>query len=281
MISASVVLYNTSVDLLDRVIRSYAPSEERRLYLIDNSPEPLPEACRKGWAEGIDYCFQGKNQGYGKAHNIGIEKAILENSRYHLVLNPDVLFATDVPNKMVDYADRHQDVVAMMPKVIYPDGEIQYLCKLLPTPFDLIFRRFLGNTVLTRKINDRYTLREFGYDRIINPPCLSGCFMFLRTKTLQEKQLRFDERFFMYCEDFDLIRRLHREGKTIFFPEVTIVHNHARESYKSKKMLRIHMRSAICYFNKYGWFSDSERTRMNRKILDEIRGNEKAMESYD
>ena len=31
-----------------------------------------------------------------------------------------------------------------MPKVIYPDGNIQYLCKLLPTPRDWVFRRFLS-----------------------------------------------------------------------------------------------------------------------------------------
>ena len=30
-----------------------------------------------------------------------------------------------------------------MPKVFYSNGEIQYLCKRIPTPFDLIFRRFL------------------------------------------------------------------------------------------------------------------------------------------
>jgi GT2 family glycosyltransferase len=59
--------------------------------------------------------------------------------------------------------------------------------------------------------------------------------MFLRVKTLKEKNILFDERFFMYFEDFDIIRRLHRVGKTIYYPEVTIIHNHNKASYKSKK----------------------------------------------
>ncbi len=278
MISAAVVLYNTPVDRIQKVIESYAPSGERHLYLIDNSPEERSESFRTCLTEGVEYLFMGENLGYGKAHNVGFQKAFAENSRYHLVLNPDVCFSPDVPDKLAAYADAHPDTVYMMPKVTYPNGETQFLCKLLPTPFDLFFRRFLGDSPLVKSFNDRYTLKSFGYDRIINPPCLSGCFMFLRTETLREEALAFDDRFFLYCEDFDLIRRLHRYGKTLFYPEVTIVHDHARGSYKSKRLLWMHICSAFRYFNKYGWIFDGERTRMNRQILEEIRESEKELQ---
>jgi len=36
-------------------------------------------------------------------------------------------------------------------------------------------------------------------------PYLSGCFMFLRTKAI-DKAGMFDERFFMYLEDFDFVQ---------------------------------------------------------------------------
>jgi hypothetical protein len=55
----------------------------------------------------------------------------------------------------------------------------------------------------------------------------------------------------MYCEDFDFCRQLHNVGKTIYYPEVSIIHNHAQESYKSFKMLVTHMKSAFKYFNKH------------------------------
>ena len=35
-------------------------------------------------------------------------------------------------------------------------------------------------------------------------------------------------------------------------------------------MLKIHIQSAIKYFNKFGWIFDKERKEMNKKILDEI-----------
>jgi GT2 family glycosyltransferase len=94
--------------------------------------------------------------------------------------------------------------------------------------------------------------------------------MFLRLETLAKHSLFFDERYFMYCEDFDLMRRIHRVAKTLYYPKVTIVHNHAKESYKSRKMLLTHIKSAIKYFNKFGWFFDKDRRAMNRKILEEI-----------
>ena len=271
MISASLVIYNNPAEMLLRVIRSFAPSAERRLYLIDNSPERCVLPDEVAGAEGVFYEFTGKNLGYGRAHNRGIEYAIRDGSEFHTVLNPDLAFDPSVIDVLADYARTHQDIVALMPRIEYPDGSLQYLCKLLPTPADLVFRRFFPEIGPFRRANDRYTLKSSGYDKVINPPCLSGCFMFLRVETLQKEAFRFDERFFMYCEDFDLVRRLHRVGRTVFYPDVTVIHDHARESYHNRKMLMLHIRSVCTYFCKYGWFFDSERRRMNRETIKEIK----------
>lgn len=267
MITGSIVIYHSDEKTVLRAVESFAPAADRRLYIVDNGEE---ETDRYRSFSYVEYLFSGKNEGYGMAHNRAIRKAAAAGSTYHVVLNPDVAFEPSVLDELKKYADSHPDVVYMLPKVVYPDGELQYLCKLLPTPADLIFRRFLPAS-LVRKSNDRYCLKMSGYSRIINPPCLSGCFMFMRMSALTENSILFDDRFFMYCEDFDLIRRLHRIGKTIFYPEVQIVHDHEHASYKNLHMLRVHITSAVRYFNKYGWFFDQERRQMNRKILQEIR----------
>lgn len=269
MISATIVLYNTIVEDLKKIIESYSPSAERRLFLIDNSENELSYAMDMA-NEFIEYIHNSKNIGYGAANNIGIKKAIEIDSEYHMVLNPDLYFDSKIVDELKAYADEDKDIVYMLPKVEYPNGELQHLCKLLPTPFDLIFRRFMPLIGPIKKLNDRYVLKSSGYDKIINPPCLSGCFMFMRTQSLADNKLLFDERFFMYCEDFDLMRRLHRVGKTVYFPYATIVHNHSKESYKNRKMLFMHISSACKYFNKYGWFFDKERKVMNSTILKEI-----------
>ena len=86
-------------------------------------------------------------------------------------------------------------------------------------PFDLILRRFLPRTKLLMHLNDRYEFGMSGYDHVMNPPCLSGCFMFLRLATLAAHNLFFDDGYFMYCEDFDLIRRIHRVAGTLHYPQ--------------------------------------------------------------
>ena len=270
VITASVVLYNTPAREAETILKSFAPSPERKLFFIDNSPSSCGELSFLKEHGNVEYIFTGANLGYGKANNIGIERAITEGADYHVVLNPDLQFEPAVLDALTAYADSNPDVVYMLPEVLSEEGEVQRLCKLLPTPADLIFRRFFPQRGVFAQSNDRYTLADSGYDRIIDPPCLSGCFMFMRVGALEEHKLRFDERFFMYCEDFDLIRRLHRVGRTIYYPAVHIVHRESKASYKNGKMLAAHIVSACRYFNKYGWFRDPERDQMNRKILDEL-----------
>ena len=274
MLTASIVLYNTPRAQIDAVMRSVCCSSSvQTLYIIDNSPNDKWRILEKEYADSaiqIRY-IHNANLGYGASHNLAMQEAIEEGSAYHVVLNPDIYFAPDVLPALVQYMNTNTDVGYILPKVVYPNGEMQYLCKLLPTPFDLIFRRFLPKTKLLDKLNDRYELRMSGYDQIMNPPCLSGCFMFMNLTVLKEHNLFFDDGYFMYCEDFDLIRRIHRVAKTIYYPYVSIVHNHAKASYKSRKMLFAHIKSAMRYFNTYGWFFDKERKEMNKQILSSLK----------
>ena len=269
-ISASIVIYNSPKKDIQTVVTCVADSIINTIYILDNSSSNYQREFVQGLSKKVIYIQGHGNIGYGAAHNIALRDAVDKGFDFHLILNPDIRFSPDIILSLISYMEEHEDVLYILPKIIYSDGTIQYLCKLLPTPFDLIFRRFIPNMKYTQKLNDRYILRNSGYDKIINPPCLSGCFMFLRMNTIKENNIFFDERFFMYCEDFDFIRRLHRVGKTIYYPDVLIIHDHAKESYKSKKMLLEHIKSAVKYFNKWGWFFDKERKQMNRQILDEI-----------
>lgn len=94
--------------------------------------------------------------------------------------------------------------------------------------------------------------------------------MFLRVEHLKDVGL-FDENIFMYMEDTDLNRRLHAKHKTIFYPKVSIIHVHARESHKNKSLLIAHIKSTIYYFNKHGWFFDGFRREKNREVQETIK----------
>ena len=56
----------------------------------------------------------------------------------------------------------------------------------------------------------------------------------------------------------------------MFIPDETIVHAHRAASYKSRKMLKIHITNMIKYFNKWGWIYDKERSVWNKQLLKEL-----------
>ena len=261
-LNVSIVLYHTPVAELNNVLSVLLQVPEvNRIYLIDNSEGPLRLPLED---PRITYFFSGTNLGFGKGHNIAIRKSMSDKVPFHLIMNSDVAFSAVNISEMLDYLQAHDDVACMMPNVQFPTGKPQRLCKLLPTPMDLLGRRFLPEALI-RKRNARYELADTGYNRIMNVPALSGCFLLCRTDAFAEAGL-FDERFFLYCEDIDLTRRLHRVGKTLFYPNVTICHDFRRSSYTNLRLTWTHMRSACLYFNKYGWFHDPEREKINNEF---------------
>lgn len=265
MLNVSIVLYRPNVqqvvDLCDELLKAQCV---RKIFLIDNSPMESNELSAFGGK--VSYRWQqGNNLGYGRGHNIAIRESVYYNTPFHLVMNADVSIAASDLDRLYHFISHHNEVGQLMPKVVYPDGELQYLCKLLPAPLDVLLRRFLPKNWV-KKRNERYELRFTGYDKIMNVPYLSGCFMLLRTEAVLKARL-FDERYFMYPEDIDLTRTIHRDYLTLFFPDVTVVHDHARESYHSWHMTWVHMVNMCRYFNKWGWLFDKERRVMNRLTL--------------
>jgi GT2 family glycosyltransferase len=267
-LSVSIVLYNTPLAHLHKCLYSLNNYKGNILiYIVDNS---LTDALKKYCPNNSNYFYihLPNNPGFGAGHNYAIRIAQKLKCQYHLVLNADVSFDTDIISPMLDYFNEHTDIGQIMPKVFYPNGKLQRVCKLIPTPFDLFFRIILPKKI--RKLFDkRFELHNSGYEQIIFVPFLSGCFMLLRHSALKKVGL-FDERFFIYAEDIDLTRRIAEQYRTIFFPNVSIVHEHSTASHKSLKMLLIHMVNIYKYFNKWGWFHDPIRRKLNRKTLSQF-----------
>lgn len=247
----------------------------RRIYLIDNSAEQWDYAEQLRGPK-VSYIWnKGQNLGYGAGHNIAIRKSVYNHTEVHLVMNSDILVSHEDIEYLYDMLMHNPQIGLISPHIIGPDGSTQRLCKLLPTPLDVFGRRFLPKSWMRRR-NERYTLQRDAhgdkidaYDRMLNVPYLSGCFMMLRTEAALQARL-FDERYFMYPEDIDLTRTIHRDWLTVYCPDVTITHNHAAASYHSLKMLWIHVVNMCRYFNKWGWLIDKERRLMNRLTIEQL-----------
>ena len=135
----------------------------------------------------------------------------------------------------------------------------------------MICRRFfIPIFPFLNRFNFNYELHGLSQCNFSEVPSISGCFLFLRTKAFKNIN-GFDERFFMYMEDVDLVRRISMNSKVVYFPSVYVFHGYAKGSYSNIKLLIYHIRSAVLYFNKWGWFFDPYRKYVNNKILNYIK----------
>lgn len=265
MITASLVLYKSKESEVTRVLECVNNSCIDIVYVVDNSPKDTLRSIVENTSKKTRYFFGQGNVGYGEGNNIAMREAIAQNAKYHVIINPDIIFDSDVIDHLVNYMDGKDDVGLIKPKQVSPNRPGDWTAKLLPTPLDVFGRKFMPQS-LVDKINRRYEMQEVDLSVIRNVPNFSGSFLFLRVSTLEQVGL-FDERYFMYFEDFDLVRRIHKVSKTIYYPYDTIVHAHNAEHRRNKTLLKIGLKSGIRYFNKWGWFFDSDRRRWNREAL--------------
>lgn len=260
-ITATIVTYKNNIEVLRKTIESFLDTSLRvKLYIIDNSSDMAIKELCQGYA--VEYFAMQKNKGFGAGHNYILRQDKLLG-KYHLVLNPDIYFENNVLKALFDYMQMHPNVGNIMPKVLYPDGKIQYLCKLLPKPVNWIGRILIPIKRIKEKLDHDFEMRFTDYNHTMKVPYLSGCFMFLSKEAI-EKVGVFDEHIFMYGEDTDLNRRIGRYYQTIFYPKVSIYHNFEKGSHKNLRLLIIHIKAAIYYFNKWGWFFDKERDVINK-----------------
>ena len=112
--------------------------------------------CR---ACNVTYIRTAQNIGFGKAHNVAFDHAL--PSKYHLVLNPDVQFDQGVLEELYGFLELNESVGLVMPRVLYPDGSPQNLCKRLPTPIDIFAKRLLSRAATEPRAEVAWKLLNF------------------------------------------------------------------------------------------------------------------------
>jgi GT2 family glycosyltransferase len=260
----SIVLYKTNPREIDSAIRQFlAVPLKTHLCIIDNSPAPL---LPQGYTHRqVSYHFVGCNLGYGRAHNIAL-RAANGRSSYSLVMNTDLEYSPHVVTRLKTFMDENSQAGLAAPKLRHPDGSLQRVCRLLPTPANMFLRRFLPASRWTRRADARYELQWWDHKTVANIPYFQGSYIMLRT-SLCNALGGFDERFFMYGEDIDLTRRIHQVAETLYVPDVEVVHQYRRYSNRSVRGTWYGIVNNCRYFNKWGWLSDPERVAINRKTM--------------
>jgi len=261
-------LFNNELKSLDNLLKSLSHKVNNIfiIYLIDNSPTNYLSQLSSFNYMNVKYIHSGKNLGFGSGHNLALEKAIEINSKFHFIINPDIIISDNVITRMVNYIEQNENVGMMMPQILNLNGSIQHLPKLLPSPLSILLRKIKRPVKLYSNFISKYELHFVPNDLTYNAPILSGCFTLLNLKVIQEVGM-YDDKFFMYFEDWDLSRRIHIKYRTIYFPKVSVCHGYESGANKSGRLFKVFVKSAIMYFNKWGWFFDFERKKINEDTL--------------
>ena len=225
----------------------------------NNSGDDLSVLTQK--SDKIKLINSPKNLGMGGGNNLGIKAA---QGEYILVLNPDTVIKEGALNTLFAYLQANPQVGIVGPKLLNPNGSLQYSCSRFPKVYMPILRRtFLGDYFSVNR--DHFQMREFDHASIKQVDWLMGsALMFKKRLVLADGKIwepAFDQRYFMYFEDTDLCRTTLKNGfKVIYNPEAIFIHDHARESAKYPWYLAIfldrlawrHIGSWVKYFFKWG-----------------------------
>ena len=269
-LSVSIVLHNSSLQMLHRVLQSLHRAAEVAyasacvgqvsVDILDNSLDAeygrRAAAETAAWQEGdffrVAYHDLRENRGFGAGHNVVVAGL---DSDVHLVLNPDAELAENALQVGLSCLLDEPGIVLLSPRVLGEDGAQEFLCKRYPSLLVLLLRPFNFRLVrrLFRRRLYRYEMRDLcGGQGEVDVLLASGCFMLVRTAALQSVG-GFNEDYFLYFEDFDLSIRLGAQGRLVFNPAIQIVHHGGYAASKGIQHVRYFIRSGMTFFSEHGW----------------------------
>ena len=175
--------------------------------------------------------------GYGEAVNFGARHA---RGSFLAILNPDIRFLSADTVPRLAHHFMHGQVGIVAPALQLLDGRLQDSARRTPTPFNLIFRRWIGD--------ERGWVRRGG-----DVEWTVGAFWLVR-RSAWDLIGGFDERYFLYFDDVDLCHRMRTAGSSVRFdPTVRAVHAFQAASRRplTAWATRHHIRSAQRFFSEH------------------------------
>lgn len=241
MISVIIVNYGSAL-LTRRAVGSVLnEDEETEVFVVDNTADPEEAERLRATLAGlpVTLLFNDTNAGFGRACN---QAYALSRGDYVLLLNPDAYVVPPCLSVMRKFLEDRPEAGSVAPLTFWDNTMTYYFPRAVPqSPYrDLIptlpyFSQILSSfySLLERKKNIRLW-RSSSPERVWN---ISGGVAFLRRTAVENSGGLFDEQFFLFYEDTDLFRRLHKKGYHLYIiPSARAVHRHRHSRDKINQM---------------------------------------------
>jgi hypothetical protein len=212
--------------------------------------------------------IESSNEGLAAGWNRGIAETA---SEHVLVLNADAWLVEDALSSLVVAADRHPSAAAIGPKLENPDGSLQRSVRGFPSAW-----RLATEYLYLRKLAPRsHALNAFygagfdhGSERVVEW-VMGACFLLRRSA--YDEVGPFDERFFLFSEEVDWMRRATDHGWTVVFtPDARCIH--VSGATHGGRLFRENVRGHLRYLSLHGRDGEAERARRLLRASLVVRG---------
>jgi GT2 family glycosyltransferase len=277
-LDVSVVVYRSDINWLGRTLASLAGALDKaitqsilrqcRVTILDNDDKATNQE-KLQLKEVIDAALvsvntnantarthrilrASSNCGYGAGNNAALKDSVAD---YVLILNPDVEMSVNSIVSAIEYLTKYRECSMVTPVAIGIDSSAQYLVKDYPSVTTLLARGFAPKwlkTLANRRLS-HYDRTDIAYNAVLlDAVIVSGCCMLIRGD-MWRRVGGFDEKFFLYFEDFDLSRRIANCSQIHRLPSFQIIHAGGNASNKGLKHIALFAQSAWRFFQKHGW----------------------------
>ncbi len=242
-VSITICSWNTRDDLRACLASLQAIRDEAQFEVIvvdNNSGDASAEMVEEEFP-WVRLERMARNFGFAEGQNFAISN---RKAPHVLPLNSDTIVHPGAIRKLLDFAAENPDYGIIGPKLLNPDGTLQFSCRRFPNPVAALFRNTpLGKLFPKNRFTREYLMQDWDHTKSREVDWVSGAGFLVRQELIARIGL-FDVHYFMFCEDVDWCWRAWKaDFKVVYYPEAVITHAIGRSTDKAPNRMihRFHM----------------------------------------
>jgi N-acetylglucosaminyl-diphospho-decaprenol L-rhamnosyltransferase len=225
-----------------------------RCVLVDNaSRDGTSDAVVEAFP-AVDVLRMDRNAGYGEAVNLGTRSG---DGEYVLILNSDAIARCDAIERLASFLSEHPDFVVAAGQLVDEETglpQVGFAMRSFPSlAGQLALMGGLERHWPRNPISRRQSLRDFDYARTqeVSAQPAGACLMCRRSAF--EAVGGFDEDFFYWFEDVDLLRRLRNLGRIGYVHDAVFDHVGAAtfRQWSRPRVIVARYQGLLRYFRKH------------------------------
>lgn len=250
MVSIIIVNYHVRKELFACIesVTNSKPKAAYEIIIVDNDEEKsIQKELQKKFPKVI--YVPNENKGFGQGNNVAAKYA---KGEYLFFLNPDTKIFPDTIDRLAAFLRKNKKSAVAAP-LLYDKNNDPYQLQGVKelTPFRaLVVFSFINKLFPKNKVYTDYYLQEWDKKTTKKVDVVPGTAFMVR-KSIFDEIGGFDEKFFLYFEEFDLCKRVKALGWKIFIlPSAKVYHAWGSSTKQREDIKSIFQKSRFYYFKK-------------------------------